>query len=39
LIDSIHIRAERFDFDLNDIKLKKMQQCWTVIVFAEKPLI
>jgi hypothetical protein len=27
LIDSIHIRAERFDFDLNDIKLKKMQQC------------
>ncbi len=40
LIDSIHIRAERFDFDLNDIKLKKNAAVLNeVIVFAEKPLI
>ncbi len=40
VIDSIHIRAERFDFDLNDIKLNKNAAMLNeVIVFAEKPLI
>jgi hypothetical protein len=39
-IDSIHIRAERFDFDLNDIKLKNSSNILSeIIVFAEKPLI
>lgn len=39
-IDSIHIRAERFDFDLNDIKLNKnATELNEVTVFAEKPLI
>ncbi len=40
IIDSIHIRAERFDFDLNDIKLnKKSSTLQEVTVYAEKPLI
>ena len=40
VIDSIHIRAERFDFDMNDIKLNKNAAVLNeVIVFAEKPLI
>lgn len=39
-IDSIHIRAERFDFDLNDIKLNKYNALLDeVVVYAEKPLI
>lgn len=39
-LDSIHIRAERFDFDLNDIKLSKNAAVLNeVTVFAEKPLI
>jgi outer membrane receptor protein involved in Fe transport len=39
-LDSIYIRAERFDFDLNDIKLnKKNNNLEEVIVYAEKPLI
>ena len=39
-IDSIHIRAERFDFDLNDIKLSKHSKILNeVTVYAEKPLI
>ncbi len=40
VIDSIHIRPERFDFDMNDIKLNKNAAVLNeVIVFAEKPLI
>jgi hypothetical protein len=40
IIDSIHIRAGRFDFDLNDIRLNKNAAVLNeVIVFAEKPLI
>ncbi len=39
-IDSIYIRAERYDFDLNDIKLNKNQKTMNeVVVYAEKPLI
>jgi outer membrane receptor protein involved in Fe transport len=39
-IDSIHLRAERFDFDLNDIKLNKNAAVLNeVTVYAEKPLI
>jgi hypothetical protein len=39
-LDSIYIRTERFDFDLNDIKLhKKNNDLEEVIVYAEKPLI
>ncbi|MBP6430991.1 MAG: outer membrane beta-barrel protein [Ferruginibacter sp.] len=39
-IDSIHLRADRFDFDLNDIKLKNSANTLSeVIVFAEKQLI
>lgn len=39
-IDSIHIREERFDFDLNDIKLSRTSATMTeVVVYAEKPLI
>jgi outer membrane receptor protein involved in Fe transport len=39
-LDSIYIRAERFDFDLNDIKLhKKNNDLEEVIVYTEKPLI
>ena len=40
VIDSIYIRAERFDFDLNDIRLSKDSKMMNeVIVYAEKPLI
>jgi outer membrane receptor for ferrienterochelin and colicin len=41
LIDSIHVRAERFDFSLNDLTLKTSagDQLGEVIVYAEKPLI
>lgn len=39
-IDSIYLRAERFDFDLNDIKLhKKTTDMEELVVYAEKPLI
>ncbi len=40
-LDSIHIREERFDFNLNDITLKpnSNQQLGEVIIYAEKPLI
>ena len=40
IIDSIYIRAERFDFDLNDIRLNKNSSLLNeVTVYAEKPLI
>ena len=40
VIDSIHLRQERFDFDLNDIRLNKNPALLTeVTVYAEKPLI
>lgn len=39
-LDSIYIRQERFDFDLNDIRLSKRASTMNeVIVYAEKPLI
>ncbi len=39
-IDSIYIRQERFDFDLNDIKLNRATTTMNeVVIYAEKPLI
>ncbi len=40
-LDSIHLRQERFDFNLNDVVMKPNtnQQLNEVIVYAEKPLI
>lgn len=39
-LDSIHLRAERFDFNLGDIKLSpKASDLNEVVVYAEKPLI
>jgi len=39
-IDSIHLRSERFDFNLGDIKLtQKASELSEVVVYAEKPLI
>ncbi len=39
-IDSIYIRQERFDFDLNDIKLSRASTTMNeVVIYAEKPLI
>ncbi len=41
-IDSLHFRADRFDFNLNDIVLKNhaaAENMEEVVVFAEKPLI
>lgn len=38
-LDSIHLRAERFDFNLGDLKLKPADQLEEVVVYAEKPLI
>jgi hypothetical protein len=39
-IDSIHIRAERYDFNLNEVKLhQKTTELREVMVYAEKPLI
>jgi hypothetical protein len=40
-IDSIYLRSERFDFNLNDIvlKLSTAKSLEEVIVYAEKPLI
>ncbi|RZK45616.1 MAG: TonB-dependent receptor, partial [Pedobacter sp.] len=41
LIDSIHVREERFDFSLNDLllKLNVTTELEEVVVYAEKPLI
>lgn len=40
VLDSINIRAERYDFDLGDLKLQKSEtELNSVIVYAEKPLI
>jgi outer membrane receptor protein involved in Fe transport len=41
MIDSIHFRAERYDFNLNDIVLKAAgaQLMDEIVVYAEKPLI
>lgn len=40
ILDSIYIREERSDFDLNDIRLsKKPTTLDAVVVYAEKPLI
>lgn len=39
-IDSIHLRAERYDFNLNDILLNNQSLDLTeVVIYAEKPLI
>lgn len=39
-IDSIHIRDERYDFNLSDIRMtRSATQLQEVIVYAEKPLI
>lgn len=40
-MDSIHIRSDRYDFNLNDIILKPGtgQELEAVIIYAEKPLI
>jgi len=39
-LDSIYIRAERFDFDLNEIKLhRKSTDMDEVVVYTEKPII
>jgi outer membrane receptor protein involved in Fe transport len=39
-LDSIYIRTERFDFDLNEIKLhRKSIDMEEVVVYAEKPII
>ena len=39
-VDSIYIRAERFDFDLNDLKLsKKTTRLEEIVIYVEKPLI
>ncbi len=40
-IDSVHFRAERFDFNLNDITLraKTTENLDEVVVYTEKPLI
>ena len=39
-IDSIHVRAERSDFNLNDLRLTtKSTDMEAVVVYAEKPLV
>ncbi len=39
-IDSIYLRADRFDFNLNEVKLnRKNTQMEEVVIYAEKPLI
>jgi ferric enterobactin receptor len=39
-IDSIHLRQDRFDFNLGDIKLKvAAKELAEVVVYAEKPLL
>lgn len=40
VMDSIHIRKDRFDFNMNDVTLKPFnKELDEVIVYAEKPLI
>ncbi|WP_276485914.1 outer membrane beta-barrel protein [Paraflavitalea pollutisoli] len=41
VIDSLHFRTERFDFNLNDLVMKSgtNDQMQEVVVYAEKPLI
>lgn len=40
IIDSIYIRPERFDFDLNDVRISKSSSLLRdVTVYAEKPLV
>ncbi|MBL7747375.1 MAG: TonB-dependent receptor, partial [Chitinophagaceae bacterium] len=41
IMDSIHFRQERYDFNLNDILMKpsNTEQLQEVIIYAEKPLI
>ena len=39
ILDSIYLRAERFDFNLGDLKLRSSDSLEEVIVYAEKPLI
>ncbi len=40
VIDSIYIRTERFDFDLNDVRINKNSSLLSeVTMYAEKPLI
>jgi len=40
VLDSIHIRSDRFDFDLNEIRLNRNEKLLEeVVVYAEKPLI
>jgi ferric enterobactin receptor len=39
ILDSIYLRAERFDFNLGDLKLKSSDQLEEIVVYAEKPLI
>jgi ferric enterobactin receptor len=40
VLDSIYLRAERYDFNLGDLKLKRNSaQLTEVVVYAEKPLI
>jgi len=40
ILDSIHLRAERFDFNLGDLRLKnRSDSLEEVIVYAEKPLV
>ncbi len=38
-IDSIYLRAERYDFNLGDLKLKEGKDLQEVIIYSEKPLI
>ncbi len=41
IVDSLHLRQERFDFNLTDVVMKPNanQQLQEVIIYAEKPLI
>ena len=39
ILDSIYLRAERFDFNLGDLKLRPLDQLEEVVIYAEKPLI
>ena len=40
IIDSIHFREERFDFDLDDVRISKNSSLLSeVTVYAEKPLV
>lgn len=40
IVDSIYLRAERYDFNIGDVKMKEVSNMLNeVIVYAEKPLI